>query len=141
MKEKFAIAHMRAAYVYADLSHCVRKKVGCVIVKNDSIISIGYNGTPAGEDNCCEISPDESKPSVIHAEDNALRKLTRRTESAEGATMFVTACPCPMCAPRIRDAGIAHVYYVETYRSVDGKKYLEEHGIEVTQLPGSYFVR
>ena len=141
MKEKFTIAHMRAAYVYAELSHCVRLKVGCVIVKNDSIISIGYNGTPAGEDNCCEISPEESKPSVIHAEDNALRKLTRRTESADGAVMFVTACPCIMCAPRIRDAGIAHVYYVEAYRSIEGKEYLKEHNIKVTQLPGSYFVK
>lgn len=138
MKEKFVIAHMRAAFVYAELSSCVRRKVGCVIVKNGTPIAIGYNGTPAGEDNCCEID-NVTKPNVIHAEDNALRKLTKSSESAEGAVMFVTTVPCAPCASRIIDAGISKVYYVDVYRNADGIDYLQKRNIDVEQLPSELF--
>lgn len=134
MKEKYKQAHLKSAYVYADLSHCQRRRVGCVIVKNDTPIAIGYNGTPAGDNNCCEDDSGYTKPTVIHAEDNALRKLSRSTESAEGSTMFVTTAPCIICAPRIVDAGISKVYYSEMYRNADGIQYLLNHGVEVEQL-------
>lgn len=134
MKEKYIKAHMQVAYVYANLSHCNRRKVGCVIVKNDSVIAIGYNGTPAGEENVCEDENDNTKFNVIHAEDNALRKLINRHESAESSVMFVTTAPCIFCAPRIKDAGISKVYYAEIYRSDDGIKYLQNHDIKTEQV-------
>lgn len=139
MKKKLIITHMRAAFLYADLSHCVRRKVGCVIVKNDSIIAIGYNGTPSGEDNCCELPDNTTKPEVIHAEDNALRKLTRGSESANGGTAFVTTAPCSLCAPRLVDAGIKEVYYVDLYRCKEGIEYLESKGVKTTQLAAKHF--
>jgi len=139
MKEKFITAHMRAAFVYAELSSCVRRKVGCVIVKNGTPIAIGYNGTPSGEDNCCETEENVTKPNVIHAEDNALRKLTKSSESAEGAIMFVTTAPCESCASRIIDAGISKVYYVDLYRNKDGIDYLNARRLETHQLPAELF--
>ena len=135
MKEKHAKAHMRAAYVYADLSYCQRRKVGCVVIKHDSIIAIGYNGPPSGEDNICEDTSGNTKPNVIHAEDNALRKLTRRSESAEGSIVFVTTAPCVLCASRLVDAGVSTVYYDDVYRNTEGIEYLKNHGVEVFQLP------
>lgn len=134
MKEKFIQAHMSAAYVYASLSSCERRKVGCVIVKDNSIIAIGYNGTPAGECNCCENEAGETIDAVIHAEDNALRKLTASTNNGIGAAAFVTLCPCKGCATRIVDAGITTVYYDEIYHNEDGKDYLEMRGVEVIKV-------
>ena len=125
---------MRAAFVYANLSYCKRRQVGCVIVKHDSIIAIGYNGTPSGEENQCEDEEGNSKPDVIHAEDNALRKLTRRNESADGAVLIATDAPCFYCATRIVDAGITKVYYARVYRLTEGLEYLEKHGVEVEQI-------
>jgi dCMP deaminase len=135
MKKKYIKAHMKAAYIYAELSSCKRRKVGCVIVKHNSIIAIGYNGTPSGEDNCCEdTTTGLTKPHVIHAEDNALRKLTNSSESGAGAVMFITTAPCIFCASRIVDAGIKHVFYDDLYRSADGVAYLQGRGITVDQI-------
>jgi dCMP deaminase len=134
MKDKYAIAHMKAAYVYATLSHCTRRKVGCVIVKNDSIIAIGYNGTPKGDCNTCEDKNGHTKQSVIHAEDNALRKLIKRNESSENSYVFVTTVPCKDCAVRLVDAGVSRVYFSETYRKLDRIEYLKTNGVEVIQL-------
>lgn len=134
MKEKFIQAHMSAAYVYAALSSCERRKVGCVIVKDNSIIAIGYNGTPARECNCCEDEDGATIPSVIHAEDNALRKLTASTNNGIGAAAFVTLCPCIICAPRLIDAGITDVYYSEVYHNEDGLKHLRKNGVNVIKV-------
>ena len=138
MKNKHAIAHMKVAFVYAELSYCKRKQVGCVIVKNDNIISHGYNGTPSGEENCCEDENGNSKANVIHAEDNALRKLVRSHESSEGAYVFLTAAPCVRCAEKLTDARIKKVYYAETYSSVHGGglgfDHLKKHGVELELL-------
>ena len=137
MKKKHANAHMRAAYVYADLSYCKRKKVGCVIVKNNTPIAIGFNGTPSGEENNCEDEFGNSKPNVIHAEDNALRKLTRSHESSQGAIVFVTAAPCLRCAEKLTDAQVSKVYYAEVYHgatSAIGLDHLHKHGIETELL-------
>ena len=110
------------------------KKGRSVIVKHNSIIAIGYNGTPSGEENQCEDAEGNSRPDVIHAEDNSLRKLTRRSESADGADMFITDAPCFPCATRIVDAGITKVYYARVYRLTEGLEYLERHGVEVEQI-------
>ena len=135
MKEQLKKAHMKAAFVYADLSHCKRKKVGCVIVKNDTPIAIGYNGTPPGEDNCCEGADGLTKPNVIHAEENALRKLIRSHESSVGAVVFITAAPCRPCATKLKDAKVSQIYYAEVYGGhTEGLAYLEEHNIKTTLL-------
>ena len=118
MKYKYKKAHMTAAEVYAELSYAKRKKVGCVIVKDDRIISIGYNGTPSGWDNECEYttlwkdgkqlsSPIlVTKPEVLHAETNAIAKLASSTESGEGATLFLSSfSPCMDCAKLIYQSG------------------------------------
>ena len=125
---------MRTAHIYAQLSSCKRRKVGCVIVKDDSIISIGYNGTPPGEDNCCEDATGTTKSTTIHAEDNALRKLTRSTESAKGGTMILTCAPCILCAPRIVESGVTEVYYDDVYSKTDGIEYLERRNIKIEQF-------
>jgi len=131
MKEKHKHAHMRSAFVYADLSYCKRKQVGCVIVKDDNPIAVGYNGTPSGEENVCEDDEGFTKPNVIHAEDNALRKLTRSHESSVGAHVFITAAPCIRCAEKLKDAKVAKVYYAEVYGGhTEGLVYLEKHNIE-----------
>ncbi len=134
MKKKYKIAHMKAAYVYAELSYCKRRKTGCIIVKGNTPIAVGYNGSPPGEPNCCEDEHNNTLPRIIHAEDNALRKLVRSHESATKAVMFVTMAPCILCAPRIVDAGIKTVYYNELYRLPDGIDYLRSHGIKVVQI-------
>lgn len=139
MKHRHALAHMKAAHGYADLSYGQRAKVGCVIVKDDTPIAIGWNGMPPGEDNCCEYTDEQgnlrTKPEVVHAEDNALRKLTRSHESAAGATAFVTLAPCLFCSQRLVDARISKVFYGEYYpTSQPGIDYLLRHGVQVEQL-------
>lgn len=134
MKRKHIIAHMEAAFVYAKLSYCKRRQVGCLMVKNGNIISHGYNGTPSGEENNCEGEDGHTKDNVIHAEDNALRKLTKSTESADGADVFLTTAPCVRCAERLVDAEVSNVYYVDVYRNDDGLKYLRKHAVFVEQI-------
>lgn len=112
-------------------SYCQRRKVGAVIVKNGTPIAVGWNGTPSGEPNKCEADDGTTLPHVVHAEDNALRKLTRGAESGQGATLYVTTAPCANCASRIADAGIVAVYYSESYSCTGGIEYLERHGIKV----------
>lgn len=133
MKPRQANAHMKAAYVYAALSYHLRRQVGCVIVKNDKIISIGYNGTPAGEDNNCEDENGRTKHSVIHAEDNALRKLDP-AEDLTDATMFITTAPCDLCCEKILAADLPHVVYDDIYRCTEYVKYLRDNGVLVEQL-------
>ena len=133
MKDKHIQAHMRVAVEYAKESYCVRRKVGCIIVKNDSIIAIGWNGTPSGEENVCEIN-NVTKPNVIHAEDNALRKLTKSTESAVGSYVFITTAPCYYCAVRLADAGVVKVFYLDKYNNSDGIDYLRKRKIKVKKI-------
>lgn len=134
MKEKYIHAHMSAAYVYAALSSCDRRQVGCVIVKDNSIISIGYNGTAPGECNECENEAGETLAGVIHAEDNALQKLSGSSASAKGASAFITLCPCNLCAPRLVNAGITTVYYSEVKLTKNGLEYLKKNGVEVIKV-------
>ena len=141
MKEKFLKAYMDVAARFAKLSTAQRLQVGAIAVKDDRIISIGYNGMPSGWDNCCENEVIENgwpglktKPEVLHAESNCLAKLARSPESGEDAVMFVTHAPCIDCAKLIYQSGIAEVYYQRNYRDTAGVEFLKKCGISVTQL-------
>jgi dCMP deaminase len=138
MKEKFIDAHMKAAEVYAQLSSAKRLQVGCVVVKDNTIIGIGYNGMPSGWTNDCEVELDngetKTKPEVLHAETNAIAKIARSTNSSDGAALFVTHAPCLNCAKIIHQAGINSVYYRNTYRSTDGIDFLEKCNINVKKV-------
>jgi dCMP deaminase len=142
IKEKYLGAYMKTARVFAELSTAKRKHVGAVVVKDDRIISIGYNGMPSGWDNNCEdeISyPDahgvtlKTKPEVLHAESNAIAKLAKSTESGDGASMFITCAPCMDCAKMIFQSGIKEVFYGEDYRDDAGISFLNKCGITVKQ--------
>lgn len=134
MKQKYKIAHIVSALNYAQLSTATRLKVGCVVVKDDTIIGIGYNGTPPGWDNVCEVD-NKTKPEVFHAEQNALDKITKSTISAVGAVLFITHAPCMECAKRILGAGVVAVYYTMVYRTTEGVEFLIKAGIHVEQIP------
>lgn len=118
MKHDIAVAHMKSAFNYAELSRSTRKKVGCVIVKDNKIISIGYNGTLPGEDNCCEGDDGLTHQGVIHAETNAIDKLAETTGGARASSVFVTAAPCVPCAVRLANINITELYYGEVYRGI-----------------------
>ena len=134
MKQRLIAAHMAAAEVYAQLSYAVRRKVGCVIVKGDTIVAIGYNGTPPGWDNKCEDEHGKTIAEVLHAEQNALDKIVRSTVSSEGASVFVTTAPCIECAKRLMGARVAKVYYRDIYRNSDGLNFLEQSGIPTQKV-------
>lgn len=126
--------YIRMAGIWAENSYCQRRKVGVLIVKNQMIISDGYNGTPSGFENICEDEHNVTKPYVLHAEANAITKIARSGNSSEGATMYVTASPCIECAKLIIQAGIRRVVYSEKYRLEDGLELLKRAGIEVQFL-------
>jgi dCMP deaminase len=146
VKEKFVNAYMDVAERFAELSSARRLHVGAIVVKDDRIISIGYNGMPAGWDNDCELEiyedngDDEpitvlkSKPEVLHAERNALDKLAKSNEGGLGATMFVTHAPCLECAKSIYGSGISTVYYGEDYRAEEGILFLKKCGVNIQKL-------
>jgi dCMP deaminase len=143
MKQKLIDAYMKTAETFAELSHARRLHVGAIVVKDDRIISIGYNGMPAGWDNDCEDQTyDEdgfhitlkTKPEVLHAETNAIAKLAKSNESGMGATMFITHAPCLDCAKLIYQSGIGSVLYRDAYRDTSGVTFLERSGITVTQV-------
>lgn len=142
MKEKLKQAYMKTAQTFAELSSARRLHVGAIIVKDDRIISIGYNGMPSGWDNNCEeehLHEDGStslvtKAEVLHAESNAIAKLARSNESGRGADLFVTHAPCLHCAKLIYQSGINRVVYGLNYRDVSGIQFLTKSGVEVEQL-------
>lgn len=134
MQDKFLQAHMWAAEVYASLSSAKRLKVGAVVVKDNRIISIGYNGTPSGWDNCCEDEDGKTKPEVIHAEANAITKLASSNESGKDAEMFITHAPCMECSKLIYGAGIRSVYYRNQYRDDSGIAFLRSCGVSIESL-------
>lgn len=125
--------YLRMAKIWAENSYCQRRQVGALVVKDNRIISDGYNGTPSGFENVCEEN-NVTKPYVLHAEANAITKLARSHNSSEGATMYITASPCIECAKLIIQSGVKRVIYGETYRLDDGIKLLERAGIEVVLL-------
>ena len=148
MKEKYINAHMKVAETYASLSTAVRLKVGAIVVKDNRVISIGYNGMPSGWDNNCEdeigyVLDDngyvvetrlKTKSEVLHAETNAIAKLARSNESGLDAALFITHAPCLDCAKLIYQSGISKVYYRNAYRESAGIDFLKKSNIDVEQI-------
>ena len=126
--------YIRMAGIWAENSYCTRRQVGALIVKNQRIISDGYNGTPSGFENICEDENNVTKHYVLHAEANAITKIARSNNSSDGATLYVTASPCIECAKLIIQSGIKRVVYSEKYRLEDGLELLKRAGIEVMYL-------
>ncbi len=121
--------YLRMAGIWAENSYCIRRKVGALIVKDQRIISDGYNGTPAGFENICEDDNNVTKPYVLHAEANAITKVAASSNSSKGATIYVTSAPCIECAKLIIQSGIKRVVYSEKYRVEDGCNLLLRAGI------------
>lgn len=124
---------MQTAYQFAKLSYAKRRRVGCIIVKNNQVISFGYNGMPHGFNNECEVN-DITNREVLHAESNAITKVAKSTMSCEDAELYTTTCPCFGCAKLIIQAGIKKVYYTEDYRDMSGVILLRHAGIIVEQV-------
>ncbi len=122
------------AHEWGMLSHCDRKKVGAIIVKNGMIISDGFNGTPTGFDNNCEDEEGYTKWYVLHAEANAILKVAKSTNSCEGATLYLTLSPCKDCAKLIHQSGIKRLVYIKEYKDSSGLKFLKKAGVELTQI-------
>ena len=133
-QKKFDQRYLEMARIWAKNSYCTRRQVGALVVKNNMIISDGYNGTPSGFENVCEDENGITKPYVLHAEANAITKLARSSNNSEGATIYITASPCIECAKLIIQAGIKRVVYGEKYRLTDGIELLQRAGIEVVYL-------
>jgi dCMP deaminase len=143
-------AHLKAAKAYAELSHAVRAKVGAVIVRDDRVISIGYNGTPSGRDNVCEVEVEDpdmqigfpqpstyslvTKPEVCHAEMNAIMFAAKNGVSTDGCDLIVTLSPCFECSKMMVQCGIKNVYYDEEYRDLSAVNFLRECGINVEKI-------
>jgi dCMP deaminase len=131
---KFDKAYLKMAQEWAKLSYCKRKQVGALIVKDRMIISDGYNGTPSGFENCCEDGEGKTHWYVLHAEANAILKLAASTQSAKGATLYLTLSPCKECSKLILQAGITRLVYINEYSDDDGISFLKNHGIEIIQI-------
>ena len=123
--------YLRMAAVWAENSYCKRRQVGALIVKEQMIISDGYNGTPSGFENVCEDEHNVTKPYVLHAEANAITIVAASSNSSKGATSYVTSAPCIECAKLIIQSGIRRVVYSEKYRMEDGCNLLKRAGIQV----------
>jgi dCMP deaminase len=124
-QKKLDEVYINVAKHISTLSHCVRSKVGAVLVKEGNIIAFGYNGTPSGMDNCCE-KDNVTLPHVIHAEVNAVLKAARTGAAVEGSTLYLTLSPCLDCSKLVLQAGIKRVVYLETYRNLDGPNFLKQ---------------
>jgi dCMP deaminase len=131
---KFDKAYLKMAQEWAKLSYCKRKQVGALIVKDRMIISDGYNGTPSGFENCCENAEGKTHWYVLHAEANAILKLAASTQSAKGATLYLTLSPCKECSKLILQAGITRLVYINEYSDDDGISFLRNHNIEIEQI-------
>ena len=131
---KYDRAYLRLAASWAELSHCMRKKVGAIIVKDGMIISDGYNGTPSGFDNCCENKLGETQWYVLHAEANAILKVAKSTNNCSGATLYLTLSPCKDCSKLVIQSGIKRVVFQNGYKDPEGINFLVQAGIDVEQI-------
>ena len=127
-------AYLRLAREWAKLSHCRRKQVGAIIVKDATIIADGYNGTPTGFEIECEDEQGSTKWYVLHAEANAILKVARTTNNATGATLYLTHSPCKDCSKLILQAGIKRLVYHDAYKDPSGVVFLEKAGLDVVQI-------
>lgn len=127
------IDYLKICEIIAQKSYAQRNKVGAIIVKSGNIISFGYNGTPSGFDNSCEVG-DTTKPEVLHAESNAILKCASSTSSSEDATLYTTLAPCFECAKLIIQAKIKRVVFSQNYRDAEGLKLLIRAGVEFQKI-------
>jgi dCMP deaminase len=134
MYNKYDVAYLKMALEWAKLSYCKRKQVGALIVKDRTIISDGYNGTPSGFENCCEDENNQTKWYVLHAEANAILKISRSTQSCEGATLYLTLSPCKECSKLIFQSGIKRVVYIQDYSDNEGLAFLKDAGVEILKI-------
>lgn len=125
------LRYLKMAQIWAENSYCKRRQVGALVVKDQMIISDGYNGTPSGFENVCEDDKNVTLPYVLHAEANAITKLARSSNNSEGSTLYITDSPCIECAKLIIQAGIKRVVYAREYRLTDGADLLRQAGIQV----------
>ena len=133
-QQKYDLAYLAMAKRWSELSHCTRKKVGALIVKDRMIISDGYNGTPTGFENPCEDEENYTKWYVLHAEANAILKVAGSTQSCKGATLYLTLSPCRECSKLVYQAGIKRLVYNKAYKDTTGLEFLQKAGVEVVQL-------
>lgn len=131
---KFDKAYLRMANEWGKLSHCNRRQVGAIIVKDRMIISDGYNGTPSGFENNCEDQAGITKWYVLHAEANAILKVAASTQSCKGATLYITLSPCKDCSKLIHQAGIKRVVYQKQYKDDSGLLFLQKASVELTHI-------
>ena len=134
MHNKYDVAYLKMALEWAKLSYCKRKQVGALIVKDRTIISDGYNGTPSGFENCCEDENNKTKWYVLHAEANAILKISRSTQSCEGATLYLTLSACKECSKLIFQSGIKRVVYIQDYSDNEGLVFLKDAGVEILKI-------
>ena len=133
-QEKYDRAYLRMAVEWAQLSHCKRKQVGALIVKNGMIISDGYNGTPSGFKNCCEDEYGNTKWYVLHAEANAILKTAKSAHDCDGATLYLTMSPCKECSKLVHQAGIKRLVFINKYKDSSGIRFLKEAGVDVIEF-------
>ena len=133
-QERYDRTYLNMAKEWSKLSHCSRKQVGALIVKNGMIISDGFNGTPTGFDNRCETEENETNWFVIHGEANAILKCARNGHSCDGATLYQTHSPCKDCSKLILQSGIKRLVYAEDYKDSDGVDFLRESGLIVDKI-------
>jgi len=131
---KYDIAYLKMAMEWAKLSHCKRKQVGALIVKDKMIISDGYNGTPTGFENACEDDENYTKWYVLHAEANAILKVASSTQSCKGATLYITMSPCKECSKLIHQSGIKRLVYANAYKDDTGLQFLKKAGVELVYI-------
>ena len=122
------------ALEWAKLSHCKRRKVGALIVKDGMIISDGFNGTPTGFENFCEDDEGYTKWYVLHAEANAILKVAKTTNSCKNAVLYLTMSPCKECAKLIHQAGIKRLVFINKYKDISGLNFLKKAGVEINQI-------
>lgn len=134
-QKRYDRAYLRMAFEWGKLSHCKRKQVGAIIVKDRMIISDGYNGTPTGFENYCEDESGYTKWYVLHAEANAILKVASSTQSCAGATLYITLSPCKECSKLVHQAGIKRVVYLNAYKDSEGLEFLEKAGVEMLHMP------
>ena len=133
-QKKYDVAYLRIAQEWGKLSYCKRRQVGAIIVKNNMIISDGFNGAPSGFDNNCEDSEGNTNWYVLHAEANAILKVAKSTNSCEDATLYLTLSPCKECAKLIHQSGIKRLVYLKNYKDTTGLQFLENAGVKIDHI-------
>jgi dCMP deaminase len=134
-QERYDRAYLKMASEWAALSHCTRKKVGALVVRDNMIISDGYNGTPSGFPNPCEDTQGDTHWYVLHAEANAILKIARSANDAKGSTLYITLSPCKECCKLILQAGIRRLVYINEYKDITGLEFLRSAELEIVQIP------